>query len=265
MRILTLLLALLALTAPLRANPYADMVRIETLQGGAMPDGSHMVALRLRLAEGWKTYWRAPGDAGIPPSFDWSGSENVQSVTPHWPAPIVFWQSGMRSVGFDRELVLPLQLRPAEAGVAMRLQGEIQMGICKDICVPVTLDLSVNVDLTGPRDPAIDRALAARPLGQAKAGVSQVSCTLRPGKSGLVIEARFTLPRAEAVEAVVIETTDPQVWVAEETVTREGRAITARSELVHVRGGAFAVDRSGLRLTALGQGLAVDIQGCPAP
>ena len=68
--------------------------------GWQMQNGHHMAGLSLQLAPDWKTYWRAPGEAGIPPLFDWSGSTNVQSVRVHWPSPVVFHLNGMQTIGY---------------------------------------------------------------------------------------------------------------------------------------------------------------------
>ena len=62
--------------------------------------------------QGWKTYWRMPGDAGIPPQFDWSGSQNVKSVEVLWPAPQRFIDSGGETVGYKDRVVFPLRIVP---------------------------------------------------------------------------------------------------------------------------------------------------------
>ena len=67
-------------------SDYLDeVVSASVLTGWRMENGHHMAALRITLAPGWKTYWRAPGEAGIPPRFDWTGSDNLSAVTVHWP------------------------------------------------------------------------------------------------------------------------------------------------------------------------------------
>ena len=70
---------------------------VGTLDGWRQPDGSRLAAVEIRLAPGWHTYWRVPGDAGIPPSFDWSGSSNLASVAYEWPRPEIFDSFGMRT------------------------------------------------------------------------------------------------------------------------------------------------------------------------
>jgi DsbC/DsbD-like thiol-disulfide interchange protein len=266
--ILSLLGVIFALTLaalPVRANPYGDMVRAELLPGWRLADGRHVAALRLTLADGWKTYWRAPGDAGIPPLFDWAGSRNLQGVVPVWPTPIVFSQNGMRSIGYSRELVLPLQVTPERAGKAITLSARVQIGICRDICVPVDLTVQAALPAAGRPDPRIAAALADVPIPAQEAGLRSVSCTVQPSPDGLRLTATLSMPRVGKATALVVETADPEVWVAEPRLTLSNGTLVAETELMHISGGAFALDRSGLRLTVLGAGQAVDIRGCPAP
>lgn len=255
----------LAAPAPARANPYSELVRAELIPGWRRADGQHVAALHLTLADGWKTYWRAPGDAGIPPLFDWSQSRNLQSATPIWPTPVVFSQNGMRSIGYKRELVLPLRIVPDRAGRDIALDMRLQIGICNDICVPVDLTVTGTLRDGGKPDPRVVSAMADVPVSAAEAGLRVIGCTLSPTQDGLRLTARVAAPRGGQPRAVVVETSDPQVWVAEPRLSRDGGALVAETDLVHIDGGAFALDRSGLRLTLLGGGQAVDIQGCPAP
>ncbi|MEL7014329.1 MAG: protein-disulfide reductase DsbD domain-containing protein, partial [Pseudomonadota bacterium] len=69
------------------AQSIEDAIEARLLTGWRAADGSHIAALQIDLAPGWTTYWRAPGDAGIPPYFDWHASENLSSVDVEWPSP----------------------------------------------------------------------------------------------------------------------------------------------------------------------------------
>ena len=97
------------------------------LHGWVNSDGTRTAALHLDLAPGWKTYWRAPGDAGIPPRFDWRGSSNVGTVAITWPTPSVFDQNGMRSVGYEDVLTIPLRIEPRTPGEPVRLRAKMGM------------------------------------------------------------------------------------------------------------------------------------------
>lgn len=264
-----ILSALMALSLPLAPVAHAQggaqhAVTLEVLPGWRGSDGAHIAALKITLAPGWKTYWRAPGDAGIPPMIDWSGSANLRSLLPAWPTPMVFSQNGMNSVGYTDGLILPIVLTPQHSGQPITLRGELQIGICKDICVPAALSFDQALPLGRRQDAAISSALNQQPLSARKAGVGHVTCEVALAKDGLALTARITMPPAGRHEYAVVETADPQVWVAESDTSRQGNTLTVRTELIHMDGGAFALDRSGVRLTVLGSDHAVDIQGCPA-
>lgn len=243
----------------------SDLAQVQVLPGGRTADGVRVAALQLTLPKGWKTYWRAPGDGGIPPMIDWSASRNLASLEPQWPTPHVFEQNGMRSVGYPETLLLPLLLGAKETGAPIRLRGRMLVGICKDICVPAELSFDATLPaVTGPLPKPILTALANRPLPAAQAGMSGIRCVLRPSTDGLHLQAEIRLPRTGKVEHAVVETADPLLWVAEPELRRDGANLWLQTELIHVEGDAFALDRTGIRITILGSKTAVDIQGCPA-
>lgn len=247
------------------AQQGRDILEARILTGWQRGDGTHVAALHITLNDGWKTYWRAPGDAGIPPSFTWAGSRNLSGVAVSWPTPKQIMQSGVRTIGYEDSVTLPMTLTPARAGKAIALSGEVSIGVCKDVCVPMTLKLSQDLPpgQTKP-DPRIVAALADRPYSAAEAGVGRVACRISPTPDGLHLRAEIDLPSAGGRELAVVETDNPQIWVAQAKTTRQGGRLVAETDLYHVEGRSFALNRSGLRLTVLGQKHAVDIQGCPA-
>ncbi|WP_299916680.1 protein-disulfide reductase DsbD domain-containing protein [uncultured Roseobacter sp.] len=259
--------ALACLTAlPAAAQDrFAIPVTAQVLPGWVRDDGARVAAVQLSLEPGWKTYWRAPGDAGIPPSFDWSGSRNLHSVAITWPTPQVFDQNGMRSIGYEDELVIPLVLAPTAPGEPIRVRLDMEIGICSDICIPHSLNFDETLTGGGSKPtPAIAAALAQSPYSAQEAGVTAATCRIEPTKDGLRIEARVTAPSAGAHEVMVIEPGLGDVWVSEAQTHRTGGDVIAVSEMIHVEGGAIAVDRSAIRLTVLGSSHAIDIRGCSA-
>lgn len=253
------------LSAPAAAaNPMDDIVSVEVIPGWATQNGHQMAALRISLAPGWKTYWRAPGDAGIPPVISFAGSDNVTATRMQWPVPEVFYEQGMRSIGYYGNLVIPVELTPTAPGAPMTLSGEMQIGVCEEICVPAHLTFGGTVPAGGERTPAIVAALINRPLTEAEAGVSAATCSFSPQDNGMAIVANVSLPPAGATENVVIEAGDPSVWVSEPKVQRSGNQITAAAYMVHASGEGFALNRSDIRITVLGSDHAVDVQGCTA-
>lgn len=264
-KLILVLGALCAMCGSAIAGGLQNVVDVRVLPGWRQADGTHVAALEMRLQDGWKTYWRAPGETGIPPRFDWHYSRNVNDVRVIWPTPKQLVQGGLVAIGYDRSVVLPLSVRPLRSGRPVSLSGEIEIGVCKDVCVPVTLmvDGDLRPDSTR-RDTRIVAALAARPYTAEEAGVRRVSCEVSPAQGGIAVRARIDLPHAGGREAVVIETGDPKIWVARAKTSRHNGYLVAETVLQHVDGRAFAVDRSALRITVLGRSHAVDIQGCPA-
>ena len=135
------LMTSLAALGPAQATTQDDVLSAALVPGWQTPSGSHMAAVNLTLAPGWKTYWRSPGDAGIPPSFNWSGSQNVGSVRIHWPAPSVFHSNGMQSIGYHDHLLLPVEVKPLDPSLPVVLSLKMELGVCDEICLPATVML----------------------------------------------------------------------------------------------------------------------------
>ncbi|WP_371808973.1 protein-disulfide reductase DsbD domain-containing protein [Ruegeria sp. HKCCD7255] len=258
------LLAGLTFAAPTFGQSANGLTQLDILDGGRSADGSYQGALRMTLQDGWKTYWRAPGDAGIPPHFDWGPSSNVGEVSITWPSPDVFDQNGYQSIGYEGELVLPVTITPKNPAQPVRLQGSVDIGVCKDVCVPERLDFDHVLDAEAGRNPTIAAALAERPFSPAEAGVSGAACHLSPTNDGMQIEARITMPPAGGDEVTVIEPGNPILWASQTVTERQGDTLIARSEVINASGEPFALNRSDIRITVLGAHHAVDIIGCSA-
>lgn len=259
-----LLVALVALAAP-SARAETPVVEGEILHGWQTHAQGQMAGLHLRLAPGWKTYWRAPGDAGIPPAFDWSGSDNVKAVRVLWPAPHVFELNGLRTIGYSGDVVLPIEVTPNDPARPVRLRGEVDLGVCRDICVPAMLHFDTLLEGPGAPHQAISSALDSRPRTGNEAGVTAVQCRVEPVDDGLRVEARLTLPSTGGDETVVIEPGQADVWVDQASVRREGRTLTAVTEMVGPTASPFALSREAMVLTVLGRDRVVEVRGCPAP
>lgn len=260
------LLALAALlAAPVHAFSQEDVVSGQFLSGWRMENGNQMAAMDLRLSPGWKTYWRAPGEAGIPPEFDWTGSENIKAVRIHWPSPSVFHSNGLQTVGYHDALMLPVEITPQDPSRPVTVRLRVDLGVCKDICMPAELGFAGQLPAAGKPDAAIRAALADQPRRGAEAGLRAISCTVAPIEDGLRLTARIDLPQLAANEVVVIENRDRSIWVSEAETERQGGLLVSSADMVPPGGGAFALDRKGLTVTVLGEGKAVEIAGCPAP
>src|ERR1700736_6572864 len=119
------------------ASPWdGDARSAARLIAGAPPSGQVAplrAGIEVRLKQGWHTYWRYPGDAGIPPRFDFTGSQNVTAVEVLWPAPRRLPEAGLATIGYDRDVILPLRVTPQEAARPVTLRIKIDYAICEKL------------------------------------------------------------------------------------------------------------------------------------
>lgn len=133
--------------------------RLITVQDGVPPGAETLSAgLDLTLSEGWKTYWRSPGEVGIPPQIDWSGSSNVAGVEMLWPAPERFTAFGIENFGYHDTVVFPLRVTLERPGEPVDLTGAVKLLACSEVCVPQTFDLTLSL----PSGSDIDTVSASR-------------------------------------------------------------------------------------------------------
>ena len=105
----------------------------------------HRAGIEIRLAPGWKTYWRYPGDSGIPPRFDFSGSQNVDRVTLQWPAPQRLTDESGISIGYKHDVVFPLDVMPQDATKPVMLALKIDYAMCEKLCVPADGERAADI------------------------------------------------------------------------------------------------------------------------
>jgi DsbC/DsbD-like thiol-disulfide interchange protein len=129
---------------------------------------SYRAGLEVLMEEGWKTYWRTPGDAGVPPTFDWTGSANAAAIEVSYPAPVRMPEAGGEVIGYKGAVLFPIKVTPQDAAGPVLLKLALEYGICREICIPATatLELSLPPAGTGGHAAAIEAALERVPRPQ---------------------------------------------------------------------------------------------------
>lgn len=253
MRILAPLACLVLPALPLAAQTPPGLAEARILPGWTLSDGSRMAAIEFRLEPGWKTYWRSPGDSGLPPAFDWSGSENLGLVTLHWPAPQAVSSGDGMAMGYHDRLVLPFTARPADPARPVDLAVAVDFGLCRDICVPGRVALRAGAPHDAA-DPAILEAMDRVP----RPDPMRPACAIRPIADGM----RVTATLAERVELAAIELTGGDVWISATTLEETPGGTILTADLVPPQAAPFEVPRDRLVFTAIGEGGAVEMRGC---
>ena len=123
-----------------------DGARIRLVAGEPAADAPEIrAALVVELKPGWKTYWRDPGDAGVPPQFDLTGGKNVHFSAMQYPAPERFDEGAAKSIGYKAPVSFPLTLSLQTSGSPSVIKATAFLGICDEICVPVQVEFSLDV------------------------------------------------------------------------------------------------------------------------
>jgi len=134
-RCVLLSLAAAPFTAAIAQSEIPRPFTVSMLSGGQ--DGDIWQAgVLVELEPGWKTYWRVPGDTGIPPQFDWTGSKNNGAIEVGYPVPSRFLDAGGESIGYHDRVLFPLSVRPEKPDEMVHLQLNLFFAVCKEICIP---------------------------------------------------------------------------------------------------------------------------------
>ncbi len=218
--------------------------RLITAVGATGSSAQLDVGLQLRLAPGWHTYWRTPGDAGIAPTIDWQGSKNLAGAAIAWPAPRRLPPlGGLETQGYEDGVVLPIAVTVAHPGAALRLHAEVDYASCKEVCIPyhASLDLALppGLALPGPEAALIAAARARVPGDLAAAQLKLLGAVVGPGKNGTILSVRLASTGAplQAPDLFVEGVASGSPARPDITLGEAGRVATIR---VPIRGGVAA-------------------------
>jgi DsbC/DsbD-like thiol-disulfide interchange protein len=155
--------------------------------------------IEIALSDGWKTYWRFPGDAGgVPPTFDFSKSDNLAKATVLYPAPQRLTDKAGDTLGYKTNVAFPVLVEAKDKTKPVSLRLTVEYGICKDVCIPVEAELAVDVptEASAALPAAVIAALAAVPrtVGAALPNdpkLLKVEVNLDGPQPTIVIDAEF--------------------------------------------------------------------------
>jgi DsbC/DsbD-like thiol-disulfide interchange protein len=110
------------------------------------PDGALRAGVEIRLKAGWHTYWRYPGDAGVPPKFDFAASTNLKRAVLLFPAPQRLVEAGGTTLGYSSDVMFPVRVEPVDAKKPVMLRLKLDYAICEKLCVPAeaTVELALG-------------------------------------------------------------------------------------------------------------------------
>jgi DsbC/DsbD-like thiol-disulfide interchange protein len=148
------------------ASPWIkDTYSSVRLIAGSRSGNVLLGGISFQLQPGWKTYWRTPGDSGVPPRIDFSKSDNIDSVKILWPVPMKFPDgAGGISFGYNNQVLLPLRIIAKSPDKPVTLRARISYAVCEKLCIPVEANAELGfVSVASTEDSAIAAALETVP------------------------------------------------------------------------------------------------------
>jgi len=129
------------------------------------------VALRIKMIPHWHTYWKNPGDSGLPTTIDWTLPEGVSAGKIVWPIPEAIPFGPLTNYGYEGEIFLPVKITTDQLSATdqITLEADVNWLVCKEVCIPenVKLDLTIPLAAEAVQNPVsyekIEQTLQAQP------------------------------------------------------------------------------------------------------
>jgi thiol:disulfide interchange protein DsbD len=238
-----------------------DQVRAELLAHapeGLAPGRPAWLGLRIDHAAGWHSYWKNPGDSGLPTAVEWTLPPGFQAGEIAWPTPRPLLLGTLVNYGYEGRLLLavPLQVPTGFGSASVSVRLRAQWLVCKDVCIPeegeFALELPARAAITAAAaDFEAARAALPRPLPTAEAGARVDGGALEVRVRGLPAAwigqvLRFLPETAEVIDnaAQVVQRWDGDAWIARVSLSAQRSAAPAQMAVVLARDG----DAAGVQL-----------------
>ena len=264
-RLLTIALAVAA-AAHDSANGMNLSAQLSFLPGWRHADEAeefHISGIRMSLDEGWKTYWRIPGEGGIGPQLEIESSRNLRAMELLFPGPKVFEQNDMLIIGYDEEVLFPIKFYPDNNELPIRFDASFYAGICEEVCIPVSYKISASLEPPGKVDEEILGAMSRIPEEWNASGGAPIECNFEFTDSGLFAKARMPIPNSLGPDHVVFEYAENWIRFGSPQVKRpENGTLVATSPIYFGAREDLKLDSSKLRITVLTRKKTIDINGC---
>jgi len=208
------------------STPWVEMQggRVRLVTAGATDtNGQLHGALEIELRPGWKTYWRDPGDAGVPPTIDVSASTNIKSAELAFPAPERHHDGDFSWAGYAQSVRLPVAFEIADPSLPATISAAVFLGVCETICVPVSARFTIDPqsDPDNPDDTSIVSDAAAALPAPATEGFGLR--TVETDKETLTAEA--VLPAGAKISDVFIAADQGYYFQAPKISENDGRTL----------------------------------------
>jgi DsbC/DsbD-like thiol-disulfide interchange protein len=190
-----------------------DQARLRLIDGG-VEDGRRLAGVQIDLSPGWKTYWRVPGESGVPPVFDWSASSNLAAARVLFPAPVRLHDESGEAIGYENEVIFPVEIAARDPARPVSLKLTLNFAVCQAICIPA--EASLAAVLPPDQAAAPDRQLVRDGLTKLPAtrggGLEVEDAALKPAGEGQGHQLIVRLEGAGETPADIFVEGDPELY-----------------------------------------------------
>ncbi len=188
------------------------------------PGEPFSVGLRLEMADGWHTYWKNPGDAGLPTRIRWKLAEGSSASPIEWPRPMRVPADPLMSYGYEKDVLLLTEIRPAASlDGPLTLAARVDWLECRELCLPGKGDVEITLPIAKGK-PSRVASLAAL-FDRTRAALPKSGSTL--GVSGDATDTTLNLKVASAARSAYFFPSKPQIVEpgAPQRLVRDGASL----------------------------------------
>ena len=239
------------------------LVSAKITDGWIEKDQKLIFGLKIDLNKNWKTYWRLPGNAGLEPLFTFDKSENVLAAKIMWPSPIIFGEESLWSIGYKDSVLLPIEVTPIDTSKPIKLEIQADIGVCEDVCVPVTLNVSYfatpgqnqeNYEILG--------AILSEPIKSDDIGFQPPQCSIKNGELVMEFNEKNVNTGIENIELFVIEVGSSVFYVNSKKAYFFDDRITVSTKNSLETELPGVISRETIKTTIIGSNQSLEFVGC---
>ena len=261
LRFITLFLSIIICSS--LVSHSSGLVSAKITDGWIKRDQELIFGLQINLEKDWKTYWRLPGKTGLRPTFNFNSSENILAAEIMWPTPMIFGDADLWSIGYTDSVLLPIKVTPIDILKPVKLSVKADIGICNDVCILQTLDISYSAKPNlNRKNQKIMAAILSSPINSNELSLQLPQCIINDGELTLKLNKKNLDSGLRNISLFVIEVGNSVFFVN----SKRSRIVddhvfvsTAKgidSELPAV------ISRDRIRTTIIGPNQSLEFFGC---
>mgnify|MGYP003956012015 CR=1 FL=1 len=242
--------------------------RIDFFNAWKKENGSHQYALFIDLNDGWKTYWKNPGESGFTPEFEILSTNNLKGFEVSWPIPDIFVENETTIYGFKEKLILPIIFYPQKIERPFEFHFKLKMGFCKDICIPRTFYFRNGTAMNSSKlqNNEILKFLSKVPINL-QSSKKYVSCKVVRDGEKLQLISSFNpkfFKNENKIKDVIFSYQNKNIWFTEKTYELNEKIQNFSVILNNANNGKILLDRSKIELTLITHSKGFILEGCQA-